>query len=94
MGLDRACWSAAVGHQGSNVGKWLTLPQVLCHVFLRRSVAFTGIAVRAKTGPLEADIPTLEDHLRTYLQRPDVLEQLKALAEALRPFIDFFAMLG
>jgi hypothetical protein len=43
---------------------------------------------------LEADIPTLEDHLRTYLQRPDVLEQLKPLEEALRPFIDFFAMLG
>jgi hypothetical protein len=43
---------------------------------------------------LEADIPTLEDHLRTYLQRPDVLEQLKALEEALRPFIDFFAIPG
>jgi hypothetical protein len=56
--------------------------------------AFTGIAVRAKTGSLEADIPTLEDHLRTYLQRPDVLEQLRPLEKALRPFIDLLAMLG
>jgi hypothetical protein len=43
---------------------------------------------------LEADIPTLEDHLRTYLQRPDVLEQLKPLEEAPKRFIDFFAMVG
>jgi hypothetical protein len=43
---------------------------------------------------LETDIPTLEDHLRTYLQRPDVLEQLKPLEEALKRFIDFFAMVG
>ena len=34
------------------------------------------------------------NHLRTYLQRPDVLEQLKPLEEALKRFIDFFALVG
>jgi hypothetical protein len=50
--------------------------------------------VGAKTESLEADIPTLEDYLKTYLQRPNVLEQLKPLEEALKRFIDFFAMVG
>jgi hypothetical protein len=45
----------------------------------------------ANTESLEAEIPTLYDHMKVHLQRPDVLEQLKALSE---PLIKCFAMIG
>jgi hypothetical protein len=43
---------------------------------------------------LEVDIPTLYDHIEAYLQRPDVVEQLKSSSGPLNSFINFVAMIG
>jgi hypothetical protein len=52
------------------------------------------LLVGANAESLEVDIPTLYDHMEAYLQRPDVLEQLKSSSEPLNPFIGFVAMIG
>jgi hypothetical protein len=49
--------------------------------------------VGATTEPLEVDIRTGFD-LKAYVQRPDVLEQLRSSSEPLNPFFNFFAMIG
>jgi hypothetical protein len=51
-------------------------------------------AVGANTASLEVDIPTLYDHMKVYLERPDVLGRLKSSWEPLNPFLRFFAMIG